>query len=127
MISIKGSGSGEGFSAVASLDRALLSENTMGEPALQREVLGLFGAQLRQVTDQLVHVEDPRDWRFLSHTLRGAAAAVGAVEIRELATRWEKLPVAAMSAKREQARQELQHAAERFFEAAQSFLGSLKH
>lgn len=129
MISTKSSdsGSGSNFPAAASLDRALLSENTMGEPSLQREVIGLFGAQLRQVAEQLVGIDDPRDWRFLSHTLRGAAAAVGAVEICEIAKRWEKQPVAALSAKREQAQLELQQAAERFFEAAQSFLGSLKH
>jgi hypothetical protein len=73
-------------------DRDRFEANTMHDVSLQREILGLFLAQLDQMRARLV--EGPvsiEDSRFLGHTLRGAAAAVGAVEFEAIGLNWEKL------------------------------------
>jgi HPt (histidine-containing phosphotransfer) domain-containing protein len=73
-------------------DRRRFEANTMHDGALQREILGLFLAQLSQMRARLaegaVSVEDSK---FLGHTLRGAAAAVGALEFENMGTEWENL------------------------------------
>jgi HPt (histidine-containing phosphotransfer) domain-containing protein len=73
-------------------DQQRFEANTMHDIVLQREILGLFLAQLAQMRARLaedaVSVEDSK---FLGHTLRGAAAAVGALEFENMGANWEKL------------------------------------
>jgi hypothetical protein len=82
------------FDATASVvfDRERFEANTMHDSVLQCEILGLFLAQLVQMrarlTEGAVSVEDSK---FLGHTLRGAAAAVGALEFEDMGANWEKL------------------------------------
>ncbi len=67
-------------------DRAVLMHHTMDDPGLAIEVLALFEAQLLRL--------ERLDWaqcdlRFEMHTLKGAASAVGALQLEALAEQWE--------------------------------------
>jgi hypothetical protein len=84
------------FSGEAPLvfDRQRFEANTMYDGALQREILGLFLDQLQQIKVRLE--EGPisaEDSRFLGHTLKGAAAAVGGLEFEDIGSNWEKLAI----------------------------------
>jgi len=66
-------------------DRALLAHHTMDDLALADEIMKLFLAQLTQL--------ETADWpsldlTFQMHTLQGAAAAVGAIQLQHLAEGW---------------------------------------
>ena len=71
-------------------DREVFQRNTMQDAILQQEILELFFNQLAAVRARLeqgpVSVEDSK---FMAHTLRGAAAAVGAKKIETIAAKWE--------------------------------------
>lgn len=73
-------------------DRIRFAQSTMDDIDLQREVIGLFRAQVAETKDRIklgsIAFEDRK---FLSHNLRGAAAAVGALQIEELAKTWENV------------------------------------
>ena len=73
-------------------NRERLAYSTMNDGGLQREVLGLFMEQLKDTRDKLkVKTVSSLDRKFLSHNLRGAASAVGASQIEELAKNWENV------------------------------------
>jgi HPt (histidine-containing phosphotransfer) domain-containing protein len=64
----------------------------MDDVDLQREVIGLFRAQVAETKERIKFGSiSSEDRKFLSHNLRGAAAAVGAVQIEELAKTWENV------------------------------------
>ena len=67
---------------LAVFDRSILMHHTMDDAALATEVLALFEAQLQRL--------ERLDWAkldlpFEMHTLRGAAAAVGATQLQSIA------------------------------------------
>ena len=71
-------------------DRDVLARHTMDDPGLAKEIVKLFLGQLARLESQ--------DWQefdlnFEMHTLRGSAAVVGAVRLRDLATVWQDLGV----------------------------------
>jgi HPt (histidine-containing phosphotransfer) domain-containing protein len=73
-------------------DRSHFESATMYDVVLQREILGLFFAQLEQVRERVnLGPISESDAAFLAHTLRGAASAVGATELEKIGTKWEKL------------------------------------
>jgi hypothetical protein len=66
-------------------DRAVLAHHTMDDLALANEIMNLFLDQLTQL--------ETADWpgldlTFQMHTLRGAAAAVGATQLQYIADEW---------------------------------------
>lgn len=72
-------------------DRAHLAHYTMNNAELEREIIELFLAQL-PVTIDLVHeAESHEEWRLATHTLKGAAAAVGACRLKSVAVALESL------------------------------------
>jgi hypothetical protein len=74
-----------------SFDAKQFETATLEDTALQVEILGLFDEQLKAMQDKLVVGRlDPADCKFVGHTLRGSAAAVGALEIEALALSFEK-------------------------------------
>lgn len=79
-----------GFEQASVLDIVQLDHNTFGDSALKQEILGLFLEQLDTSRRQLAAASEARDWQFAAHTLKGAAAAVGAVELAGLALAWER-------------------------------------
>ncbi len=67
-------------------DRTVLMQHTMDDAALATEVLTLFEAQLQR----LEHLDwEKLDLAFEMHTLRGAAAAVGASQLQQIAENWK--------------------------------------
>jgi HPt (histidine-containing phosphotransfer) domain-containing protein len=92
------------------IDRKYLSRFTMGNPALEREVLELFAAQTLLYLDQLRSAQTRKAWSEAAHTIKGSAAAVGAARLAGLAETAEKLDIAAECA-RSAARRERELAA----------------
>jgi HPt (histidine-containing phosphotransfer) domain-containing protein len=73
------------------LDRVHLTRYTMDNPELEREIIGLFMAQLPATMAMLKTAASPADWKLATHTLKGSAAAVGATRINGLAAKLEKV------------------------------------
>jgi HPt (histidine-containing phosphotransfer) domain-containing protein len=96
---------GEGMSALAAnaahqdqrhetdapIDRAYLARFTLGNAALEREVLGLFAEHAPTYLLQLMAAETERAWYEAAHTLKGSARAVGAKQVALEAERAEAL------------------------------------
>jgi HPt (histidine-containing phosphotransfer) domain-containing protein len=73
----------------AVFDFAAFNHTTFGEKNLQQEILQLFLTQLDDTARALATPVDESQWRYLAHTLKGAAAAVGATAIKNIASSWE--------------------------------------
>jgi HPt (histidine-containing phosphotransfer) domain-containing protein len=71
-------------------DFDLFDHLTMGDFALQEEVINLFRLQIQSSLDTFGMEPDGNAWRMNAHTLKGAAAAVGAVRIAVQAESWER-------------------------------------
>lgn len=74
------------------LDLVHLSRQTLGDRALEVELLGLFDKQAGQIIARLDSdlCASDRKWRHdLSHTLKGSARAIGAVRIAATAQSYE--------------------------------------
>jgi HPt (histidine-containing phosphotransfer) domain-containing protein len=91
-----------------SLDVGFLNRNTFGDKALRNEIIGLFLAQLDGVKKAVSLSIDQSTWHFTSHTLKGAAAAVGACQIVALADDWGKICVPENHVQREHCKQQLE-------------------
>jgi HPt (histidine-containing phosphotransfer) domain-containing protein len=77
--------------AGAPVDRAHLGSYTLGDSRLEREVLGLFLAQIPLTIESLQFAASDRDWQMAAHTLKGSGRAVGAWDIARLGLEAEKL------------------------------------
>jgi hypothetical protein len=91
-------------------DRARLGIYTFDSPDVEREVLQLFVGQVAVTLDQVLAAEQ----NFMAHTLKGAAASVGALEIETLVRAWELTGLPASADQRRAAHGELALALERF-------------
>jgi HPt (histidine-containing phosphotransfer) domain-containing protein len=60
------------------IDLVHLARQTLGDRALEREVLGLFVAQARSVLEMLIGARGERQRMELAHTLKGSARSIGA-------------------------------------------------
>ena len=69
------------------IDFEHLSRMTLGDPALECEVLTMFAMQSARLLDELATL--PPGAGALAHTLKGSARAVGAFEVAEAASRLE--------------------------------------
>ena len=78
--------------AAAPIDRAHLARYTLGNLALELEVLDLFAGQAPMTLAQLAAARSEKAWRDAAHTLKGSARAVGAARIALLAEDAERLP-----------------------------------
>jgi HPt (histidine-containing phosphotransfer) domain-containing protein len=96
---------GANMPAAAAIDRAYLARFTLDNASLAREVLELFAAQAPLYLEALQRASTDREWREAAHTLKGAAAAVGARPLQRLAELAERVgrgrPGAARDAERE--------------------------
>lgn len=81
-------------------DRAHLAQYTMDSPELEREIVGLFVAQLPAILERLLNVSSRADWRIATHTLKGSALAIGAYKIGDLARKLEPINGLEQSEKR---------------------------
>jgi HPt (histidine-containing phosphotransfer) domain-containing protein len=75
----------EGVETPASFERPVdlvhLARQTLGDRALEREILDLFVIQTRAVLDHLHAAEQEQQKLDLAHTLKGSARAVGAWKV----------------------------------------------
>jgi HPt (histidine-containing phosphotransfer) domain-containing protein len=71
------------------LDRRHLARYTMENLELEREIVALFLQQLPSTLNLLKAASSAADWKLAAHTLKGSAAAVGAMEINCLAMELE--------------------------------------
>ena len=69
------------------IDFEHLSRMTLGDPALECEVLTMFVAQSAKLLDQLAAL--PPEAGALAHTLKGSARAIGAFAVAEAAASLE--------------------------------------
>ncbi len=72
------------------VDLVHLARQTLGDRALEREVLGLFQVQARAIFAQLETVSETNLRHDLAHTLKGSARAVGAWKVAEAAEACER-------------------------------------
>jgi HPt (histidine-containing phosphotransfer) domain-containing protein len=70
-------------------DEAHFIRQTFGDRGLQVEIIQLFIAQVEDSRKALAAPMTTTAWRFMTHTLKGAASAVGAMRIAKLAGGWE--------------------------------------
>lgn len=73
------------------IDLVHLSRQTMGDRAVEQEVLCLFVQQSLAVRDQLAHAA-AADCRLLAHNLKGSARGIGAFAIADCAELIEENP-----------------------------------
>jgi HPt (histidine-containing phosphotransfer) domain-containing protein len=79
--------------SVPVLDLVHLSRQTLGDGALESELLRLFANQARQIAQRIEEERLPGDgaWRAdLAHRLKGSARAVGAFALGEAAEAYEQ-------------------------------------
>jgi HPt (histidine-containing phosphotransfer) domain-containing protein len=67
----------------APIDMAHLGRMTLGDTAVEREVLAMFAAQACDLADRLAVM--PADAAALVHTLKGSARAIGAFRVADAA------------------------------------------
>ncbi len=71
----------------SAIDVQHLGRMTLGEAALETEVLALFAAQSRDLASRLATI--PADAAALAHTLKGSARAIGAFRVADAALGFE--------------------------------------
>jgi Hpt domain len=104
------------FDCVA-LDFGYLDRVTFGDVPLRDELIKLFLTQVSSMILKLPLLTKPDDWRFNAHSLRGAAAAIGAQEIAALCTHWEESGMPGLASGRQDCVALLQSAEHRFRDA----------
>jgi chemotaxis protein histidine kinase CheA len=78
--------------AAVAFDRTLLNDYSMQNQDLAVEILNLFLVQLPVMLEALAAAATQTDWNFATHTLKGSAAAVGALRLQQLAAELEAMP-----------------------------------
>lgn len=81
------------------VDLGHLARQTMGDRALEQEVLALFVQQALSVRDKIIDA-DLKDRLLLAHALKGSARGVGAFAIADCATEIEQRPQDGQTLKR---------------------------
>ncbi len=72
------------------VDLGHLGHYTMGDVKLERELLKMFSGQAEELRARLRAADDDAEWKLASHTLKGAAMAVGAFAIAQAAKELEE-------------------------------------
>lgn len=83
----------QGASTGEPIDRKYLARFTLGNRALEREVLELFAGQMPRYVEQLHAAASAKEWVLAAHTIKGSALAVGARRLANLAQMAERLDV----------------------------------
>ena len=80
------------------VDLEHLARYTGGDKSLNAEILRLFDAQITEMVTKLQAVlsqRDPKGWRQVTHTIKGAARGVGAFGMGQVAADAEPVDPAA--------------------------------
>lgn len=75
------------------VDRTYLARFTMGNAAVEREVLQLFADQAPAYLQQLRDAPANKAWKQAAHTIKGSASAIGAWRLARLAEMAERIDV----------------------------------
>lgn len=73
------------------VDITHLGRYTLGNKALEREVLGLFAVEAPRRIAAFRQAATSKDWRMAAHTLKGSGRAIGAWRIASLAALAEQI------------------------------------
>jgi len=73
------------------IDLVHLAKYTLGDSALEAEILGMFAHQSQVYFGQLEKASTVKEWHAAAHTLKGSAKTVGACHIADLAESAEKI------------------------------------
>jgi HPt (histidine-containing phosphotransfer) domain-containing protein len=84
-----------GKAIAAPIDRAYFARFTMGNAALEREVLELFATQVPLYLERLRAAQFGKDWKDAAHTIKGSASAIGAWRLARFAEMAEKIDIGA--------------------------------
>lgn len=76
---------------VRPIDRKHLARYTLGNVALEEEILGLFLEQLPKSIASLRTATTDRDWVVAAHTLKGSSRCVGAWRLARTGEQAERL------------------------------------
>jgi HPt (histidine-containing phosphotransfer) domain-containing protein len=107
-------------SALDAIDREYLGRFTLGNAALEREVLQLFAGQAHQYLQQLRHATSVEDWANAAHTIKGSALAIGARRLASIAEMAERLDIASAMAESQAREQAIEAVAEALDEVCRS-------
>ena len=105
------------------VDLVHLSRYTGGDPALNAEILQLFSGQAAELMKKLQDVleaRDPKGWKEITHSLKGAARGIGAFALADAAASAEPALPASDNSAAIRALQDLKVQAE----AVQLFIGA---
>jgi len=94
------------------VDLVHLSRFTMGERALEREVLSLFRKQSVIYLEKLKSAADLKEWREAAHTLKGSARGIGAWSVADAAETAEQSNFSAKASRKDNVISELTHSVE---------------
>jgi HPt (histidine-containing phosphotransfer) domain-containing protein len=75
----------------AAIDRSYLARFTLGNAALEQEVLELFATQAPLYLARLRGAATQAEWREAVHTIKGSAAAIGAKQLQHFAELAERV------------------------------------
>jgi HPt (histidine-containing phosphotransfer) domain-containing protein len=100
----------QGSSTGEPIDRRYLARFTLGNMALEREVLELFAGQMPRYVEQLRAAANGKEWMLAAHTIKGSALAVGARRLASLAQMAERLDMDAYPADCENMRRDATNA-----------------
>ena len=82
------------------VDLVHLSRYTLGDRALEREVLELFSAQGSVYLERLRGAPSDMEWQHAAHSLKGSAKAIGAWRVASACERAEAVSGEALAAAR---------------------------
>ena len=74
---------------IALLDLAYLHQHSLGNAALETEMLELFLRQSMRLLLEFNVRTEPREWRDFARTLKSSASGIGALEVAQIAERLE--------------------------------------
>jgi HPt (histidine-containing phosphotransfer) domain-containing protein len=100
------------------LDVLFLNNATFDDISLRSEIISLFRQQLATLADQFTVPLDQSSWAYLTHTLKGSASAVGAMQLAAMADQWEAGAFPHSASARSNYARELSHAVATFNAAA---------
>jgi HPt (histidine-containing phosphotransfer) domain-containing protein len=75
------------------IDRAYLARFTMGNAAVEHEVLQLFADQVPLYLQQLRDASVDKAWKQAAHTIKGSASAIGAWRLARFAEMAEQVDI----------------------------------
>lgn len=85
------SGPAESERSADVIDRVHLARYTMGDIALEAEILVMFADQLDEMLGALETARDANTWNRAAHTLKGSSRAIGAWALAEMAAKAEEI------------------------------------